>query len=122
MSKSGRPVDQRIRAMLGELGIKFTDQSLGETFYSMIRANGESGRWKIIANRRTVNRSVIRVVAIGLRMMIVPVHRNRAVMVVGYKRNLLAALPRRSHPGEYNQERTSDEDQAFHCGLQNLAL
>ena len=87
MSKSGRPVDQRIRAMLDALGIKFTDQSLGETFYSMIRANGESGRWKIIADRRTMNRNIVRtrVLATGLRVMIVPVHRNRAVMVVGYK-------------------------------------
>jgi hypothetical protein len=87
MSKAGRPVDQRIRAMLGTLGIKFTDQSLGETFYSMIRGRGESGRWKIIPNRGTMNRNVfrIRVLAIGLRVMIVSVHRSRAVMVLGYK-------------------------------------
>jgi hypothetical protein len=64
MNKPGRPVDQRIRAMLAELGIKFTDQSLGETFYSMIRANDEIGRQKVVANRRTMDRTIIGVVVI----------------------------------------------------------
>ena len=69
--------------MLAKLGIKFTDQSLRETFYSMIRANREIGRRKIIADRRTVNHPIVGVVVIRLRVMIVPVRRNRAVMVVG---------------------------------------
>ena len=69
--------------MLAKLGIKFTDQSLRQTLYSMIRANRESGCRKIIADRRTVNHPIVGVVVIRLRVMIVPVRRNRAVMVVG---------------------------------------
>jgi hypothetical protein len=83
MNKPGRAVDQTIKAMLDELNIKLSNQSLGETFYSMIRANRESGRRKIVADRRTVNRPIVGVVAIRLRVMIVPVRRNRAVTVVG---------------------------------------
>ena len=76
-------MDQRIRALLAKLGIKFTDQSLRETFYPLIRANREIGRRQVVANRRTVNHPIVGVVAIRLRVMIVPVRRNRAVMVVG---------------------------------------
>ncbi len=69
--------------MLAELGIKLINQSLGETFYSMIRANRESGRRNIVADRRAMNRTIIGVVAIRLRLMIVSVHGGRAVMVIG---------------------------------------
>ena len=64
MNKPGRAVDQTIKAMLDELNIKLSNQSLGETFYSMIRANRESGRRKIVADRRTVNRPIVGVVPI----------------------------------------------------------
>ena len=64
MNKPGRAVDGTIKAMLDELNIKLSNQSLGETFYSMIRANRESGRRKIVADRRTVNRPIVGVVPI----------------------------------------------------------
>lgn len=64
MNEPGRPVDQRIRAMLAELGIEFTDQSLGETFYSMIRTNDVIGRRQVVADRRTMNRTITGVVVI----------------------------------------------------------
>ena len=83
MNKPGRAVDGTIKAMLDELNIKLSNQSLGETFYSMIRANCESGRRKIVADRRTVDRPILGVVVIRLRVMIVPVRRHGAVMFVG---------------------------------------
>ena len=76
-------MDQTIRAALSELGIKFSDESLRDGFYSIVTANGETGRRKVVANGRTMNRTIIGVMAIRLRVMIVPVRRNRAVMVAG---------------------------------------
>ena len=64
MSEAGGAVDQTIKAMVDKLKIQFTHQSLRQAFYPLVRANGESGRRKVVANRRTVNRTIIGVVAI----------------------------------------------------------
>jgi len=57
-------MDQPIRAALSELRIRFSDESLREGFYSIVRANGEIGRRKVVANRRTMDRTFIGVVVI----------------------------------------------------------
>ena len=57
-------MDQPIRAALSELRIRFSDESLREGFYSIVRANGEIGRRKVVANRRTMDRTIIGVVVI----------------------------------------------------------
>jgi hypothetical protein len=64
MSKPGRPVDQTIRAGLSELGIRFTDENTSEGFYSIFRINGEIGGRKVVANKRTMNRTITGMVVI----------------------------------------------------------
>ena len=57
-------MDRTIRAALSELGIGFSDESCWEAFYSIVRANGEIGRRKVVANRRTMNRTMTGVMVI----------------------------------------------------------
>jgi hypothetical protein len=64
MSRSRRAVYQTIKAMVDKLRIQFTHQSLRQAFYSLVGANGESGRHKIVPNRRTMDRTIIGVVVI----------------------------------------------------------
>ncbi|HKX51382.1 MAG TPA: hypothetical protein VJQ48_13210 [Candidatus Binatia bacterium] len=53
---------QTIKAMVDKLRIQFTHQSLRQAFYPLVGANGESGRHKIVPNRRTMDRTIIGVV------------------------------------------------------------
>ena len=64
MSRPRRAVYQTIKAMVDKLRIPFTHQSLREAFYSIVWTNGEIGRWKVVANRRTMDRTIIGVVVI----------------------------------------------------------
>ena len=84
MSKTGWTVDQTIRAGLRELGIKISDESSWETFYSLITSNRNSGGKEKFTERWTMNDCSARVLVISIAVMIVCVCRDRrAVMGLG---------------------------------------
>lgn len=84
MSKPGRAVDRRIRAGLSELGVRFSDESSREAFYSLITSNRNSGGKEKFTERWTMNDCSARVLVISIAVMIVCVCRDRrAVMGLG---------------------------------------
>ena len=86
MSKPGRAVDQTIRAGLSELGIRFSDESRWEAFYSLITANRNRSGEEKFTERRTMNDCSTRVLVISIAVMIVCVYRDRrVVMGLGWK-------------------------------------
>jgi hypothetical protein len=86
MSKPGRTVDQTIRAGLSELGIRFSDESRWEAFYSLITADRNRGGEEKFTERRTMNDCSTRVLVISIAVMIVCVYRDRrVVMGLGWK-------------------------------------
>ena len=85
MSKTGRPVHQRINAKQSKLAVDASNDHSRNTFNSIVPANGKSCRRKVAVKRRTVNLAVMGV-PVGFRMMIVGVYGDRrAARVIGYK-------------------------------------
>ena len=85
MSKTGRPVHQRINATQSKLAVDASNDHSRNTFNSILPANGKNCHRKVAVKRRTVNLAVMGV-PVGFRMMIVGVYGNRrAARVIGYK-------------------------------------
>ena len=107
-------MDQPINGGVGKPVIQGGSKRRYNALGSIALGNRETCDREIAVNRRAVNRAAIRIVALGLRVMIMAVRRSRVVRVVRYKPDLPAALPCRCNAGEKHQKRTSDEKQAFH--------
>ncbi|HEX6173392.1 MAG TPA: hypothetical protein VF089_05210 [Candidatus Binatia bacterium] len=113
-------MDQPINGGVGKPVIQGGSKRRYNALGSIALGNRETCDREIAVNRRAVDRAAIRIVALGLRVMIMAVRRSRVVSVVRYKPDSPAALPCCGSTREQHQKRTRDENQTFHSGRQKI--